>query len=105
MRMAPASEFDEKQPLSTSTPIKGDDPMKKQVQVVAMSPKLGRQHSEEKPHDGDKKSPSPISRSGMEPKSPLLGTKSHIPISKERLKTVQHIEKYQRIDDSSKVSS
>lgn len=34
----------------------------------------------------------------IEPKSPLLGTKSYIPISKERLKSVQN-EKYQRTDE------
>ncbi|CAB3224722.1 unnamed protein product [Arctia plantaginis] len=88
LRSASCSEFDDKQPLSTSTPIKAADPAgKKQVQVVAMSPKLSGKTD---------KTTSPLP--GREPKSPLMGTKSHIPISKERLKTVQN-EKYQRTDE------
>ncbi|XP_075984484.1 dystrophin isoform X3 [Anticarsia gemmatalis] len=92
LRSASCSEFDDKQPLSTSTPIKAPE-QKKQVQVVAMSPKLSGKSDEPA-------SPPPA----REPKSPSLGSKSHIPISKERLKSVQN-EKYQRTDEDTKSPS
>ncbi|XP_052744311.1 dystrophin isoform X5 [Bicyclus anynana] len=79
-----AAEFDVKEPLSTSMPIK-DDKAKKQVQVVAMSPK---------PTQDEEVSPSPKSKSSS---SPLLGLKSQIPIKDK--KPVN--EKYQRTDDYS----
>ncbi|XP_045779369.1 dystrophin, isoforms A/C/F/G/H-like isoform X8 [Maniola jurtina] len=82
-----SSEFDVKEPLSTSTPIK-DDKTKKQVQVVAMSPK---------PPQEDEVPPSPKTKTSA---SPLLGLKSQIPV-KEKM-TLN--EKYQRTDDYSQGS-
>ncbi|CAH2227184.1 jg14588 [Pararge aegeria aegeria] len=82
-----ASEFDVKEPLSTSTPIK-DDKSKKQVQVVAMSPKPSQE--EEVP-------PSPKTKSSA---SPLLGLKSQIPVKEKKPLN----EKYQRTDDYSQGS-
>ncbi|KAG6458770.1 hypothetical protein O3G_MSEX011047, partial [Manduca sexta] len=84
------SEFDEKPPLSTSTPIKHDE--RRPAHVVAMSPKPAA--------DADKDEsapPSPPPNSVRDHKSPTPPAKSHIPISKERLKTQG--EKYQRTDD------
>ncbi|GBP04627.1 hypothetical protein EVAR_3963_1 [Eumeta japonica] len=126
LRSSTTTEFDDKHPLSTSTPIKLEQEMKtkNQVQVVAMSPKLS-QHSDsskesntsedsQKSRQEDvksKKLPSPLPKSAKtsetqrSPTSPLLGTKSHIPVSRERLKNTFHSDKYQKTDDSIKVPS
>lgn len=44
LRSTSCSEFDDKAPLSTSTPIKQEERSKQSVQVVAMSPKLIGDH-------------------------------------------------------------
>lgn len=76
-----------KEPLSTSTPIK-EDKSKKQVHVVAMSPKPSQDD------DQEEIPPSPKSRVSA---SPLFGLKSQI--SKEKITK----EKYQRTDDYAQV--
>ncbi|VVC94724.1 unnamed protein product [Leptidea sinapis] len=86
-----ASDFDDKKPTATSTPIK-DEKSKKQVQVVAMSPKPNQEV------DDNRDEVVPKLKLTM---SPLLSTKSYIPISKEKK---LHNEKYQRTDDNSQVS-
>lgn len=75
-----------KEPLSTSTPIKEDS--KKQVHVVAMSPKPSQDD------DQEEIPPSPKSRVSA---SPLFGLKSQF--SKEKITK----EKYQRTDDYAQV--
>ncbi|XP_050354937.1 dystrophin, isoforms A/C/F/G/H isoform X1 [Nymphalis io] len=86
-----ASEFDVKEPLSTSTPIK-EDKNKKQVHVVAMSPKPAQDEEQEDVP------PSPKSRASA---SPLFGLKSQIPVTKDKKITN---EKYQRTDDYAQIS-
>ncbi|CAG4985372.1 unnamed protein product [Colias eurytheme] len=77
-----SSDFDDRKPTATSTPIKDS---KQQVQVVAMSPK-----------------PSPESEALEEDKrvstSPASAHKSHIPVSKDR-----RGDKYNKIDDYAQV--
>ncbi|CAH0731277.1 unnamed protein product, partial [Brenthis ino] len=81
-----SSEFDVKEPLSTSTPIK-EDKNKKQVQVVAMSPK-----SQDEEHETPSPKPKTLS-------SPLFSFKLQ---NFKETKTLN--EKYQRTDDYAQVS-
>lgn len=94
------NEFDEKPPLSTSTPIKQEE-KKKQVQIVAMSPKLSGREPDGSQPPSPLRRPSPSLSPSQSPS--LAPVKSHIPISKDRIKT--HTEKYQRTDDVPKVDS
>ncbi|KAJ8709448.1 hypothetical protein PYW07_009274 [Mythimna separata] len=106
LRSTSCSEFEDKAPLCTSTPIK-------HAQVVAMSPKLAHapaspaQASPAPPHASPTPAqtppaspltpPAPASPAPPTPADPATPQKSHIPVSKDRLKQT---DKYQKTDDS-----
>ena len=89
LRSTSCSEFEDKAPLSTSTPIK------QHAQVVAMSPKLAHAAPASPPAPVPAPTPAPA------PAPAPADHKSHIPVSKERLKV--QTDKYQKTDDSVKV--
>ncbi|XP_013173120.1 PREDICTED: uncharacterized protein LOC106121838 [Papilio xuthus] len=87
-RVASSSEFEDKEPLSTSTPIKSEESRQAQAQVVGVARKPAPRAVR----------PAPLSSSISPPASPISFNNSYSPNWKDKPKVVTN-EKYQKTDE------